>query len=64
MGNYFRKVQVKRMLATVMAIVTLLVGMNLNQIVFAETAVQYVTLYFVDNTAEQWIKAIDNTNGH
>ncbi|MBD5135896.1 MAG: hypothetical protein HDT39_08040 [Lachnospiraceae bacterium] len=54
-----------------MAIVTLLVGMNLNQIVFAETAVQYVTLYFVDNTAEQWIKddnamikAIDNTNGH
>lgn len=71
MGNYLRKLQGKRILAGILAAIMILTSVNLSQFVSAEAATELVTLYFVDNTAEQWvkndnakIKAIDNSNGH
>jgi len=71
MGNYLRKLQGKRILAGILVVIMVLTSVNLSQFVSAEAATEYVTLYFVDNTAEQWVKndnakmkAIDNSNGH
>ncbi|MDE6254080.1 MAG: hypothetical protein K2M78_15855 [Lachnospiraceae bacterium] len=71
MGNYLRKAQGKRLLACILTLVMILTGINFNEIVHVEAAVRYVTLYFIDNTDEKWvkndnaeIKAVDNTNGH
>ena len=71
MGNYLRKLQGKRILVGILAVIMILTSVNLSQFVSAEAATEYVTLYFVDNTAEQWVKndnakmkAIDNSNGH
>ena len=47
------------------------VSIDLSQVIPVEAATDYVTLYFIDNTAEKWVKndnakmkAIDNSNGH
>lgn len=71
MGNYLRKLQSKRILAGFLAVVMILVNINLNQFISVAASTEYVTLYFIDNTDEQWvkndnakIKAIDNSNGH
>lgn len=71
MKNYLRKLQGKRILAGILAVVMVLTSVNLSQFVSAEAATEYVTLYFIDNTAEQWVKndnakmeAVDNSNGH
>lgn len=71
MRNYLRKLQGKRILAGILAVVMVLTSVNLGQFVSAEAATEYVTLYFLDNTAEQWVKndnakmeAVDNSNGH
>lgn len=72
MDRILRKTQ-KRLLAGILAVIMVLTGINFNQLapVNAEAAIEYDTLYFIDNTAEKWIKndnakikAIDNTNGH
>lgn len=71
MRNYLKKLQGKRILAGVLAIVMVLTSVNLSQFVSVEAATEYVTLYFIDNTAQKWVKndnaklkAIDNSNGH
>ena len=71
MGNYLRKLQVKRILAGIWAVVMVLTSVNLSQFVSAQAAIEYVTLYFIDNTVQKWVKndnakmkAIDNSNGH
>lgn len=71
MGNYFRKSRGKKILAGFLVVIMILTSVNLNQLISAEAAIEYVTLYFIDNTAQKWvknnnakIKAIDNSNGH
>lgn len=71
MGCYLKKLKFKSILAYILAVVMVLTGINLTQFISVEAATEYVTLYFIDNTAEQWvkndaakIKAIDNSNGH
>lgn len=71
MGNDLRKLQGKRILAGILAVVMVLTSVNLSQFVPAQAAIEYVTLYFIDNTAQKWVKndnakmkAIDNSNGH
>lgn len=73
MENQRKRTRAKRLLAGILAAAIILTGMNLNQFVFAEgaTTTQYITLFFVDNTAEQWVKndnavmeAVDNSRGH
>ena len=71
MRNYLKKLQGKRILAGVLAIIMVLTSVNLSQFVSVEAATEYVTLYFIDNTAQKWVKndnaklkAIDNSNGH
>ena len=51
-------------------VMMVLVNLNLGQIVSVQAATDNVTLYFVDNTADNWVKndnatmkAIDNSNG-
>lgn len=70
MKNLLKKIQYKRILASILTVIMILVNINLSQL-SVEAATEYDTLYFVDNTADQWVKndnaqmkAIDNTNGH
>ena len=61
----------KRMFATILVLILTLTSVNLNSFMKAKAATEYKTLYFIDNTAEQWVKndsavmeLVDNTNGH
>lgn len=61
----------KRMLAMILVLIITLTSVNLNSFMKAKAATEYKTLYFIDNTAEQWVKndsavmeLVDNTNGH
>lgn len=70
MGKEHKMKSVK-IVATFLSIVMILTGVNLEQVLPMKAATDYVTLYFIDNTKEQWIsnnnakiKAIDNSNGH
>ena len=62
----------KRLVVIIITIAMLFTNINLKQFAIKTAASgSYVTLYFIDNTAENWvkddnakIKAIDNTNGH
>lgn len=72
MESQRKRTRAKRLLAGILAVVIILTGMDLNQIGFVQAAtVQYITLFFVDNTAGQWVKndnavmeAVDNSSGH
>ena len=71
MKNYSKKMRWKRVLATILTLLMVVVNLNLGQIISVKAATDYVTLYFVDNTADNWVKndnatmkAIDNSNGH
>ena len=71
MNNYLKKMKWKKVLASFLMILMVLVNLNLGQIATVQAATDYVTLYFVDNTADNWVKndnatmkAIDNSNGH
>lgn len=65
------KMDFKRVLAGILIAVFALTSIDLSQCINVSAAMQYVTLYFIDNTAEQWIKndsavieLVDNTDGH
>ena len=60
----------KRTLAVILVLIITLTSVNFNSFMKAKAA-EYKTLYFIDNTAEQWVKndsavmeLVDNTNGH
>lgn len=73
-GGFFmtinlKRIQWKRLLASILLLLMVLV--NLGQIEIVQAATNYVKLYFVDNTSDNWvkndnatIKAIDNSNDH
>ena len=69
--NKLMKNNVKRIIAMILVLILTLTGVNLGPIMKANAATQYKTLYFIDNTAQQWVKndsavmeLVDNTNGH
>ena len=60
----------KRTLAVILVLIITLTSVNFNSFMKAKAA-EYKTLYFIDNTAQQWVKndsavmeLVDNTNGH
>lgn len=49
----------------------LITSINFHEFLALKAETGYITLYFIDRTAEQWVKndtakmkAIDNSNGH
>ena len=69
--NKLMKNNVKRIIAMILVFILTLTGVNLGPIMKANAATQYKTLYFIDNTVQQWVKndsavmeLVDNTNGH
>lgn len=69
--NKLMKNNIKRIIAMILVLILTLTGVNLGPIMKANAATQYKTLYFIDNTAQQWVKndsavmeLVDNTNGH
>ena len=71
MRNYSKKMQCKKLLAIILMLLMVLVNLNLGKIQVVQAAKDYVKLYFVDNTDNNWVKndnatmkAIDNSNDH
>ena len=71
MRNFFRNLQVKSVLASILTIIMLVTSINFHEFLAVKAETGYITLYFIDSTAEQWVKndnakmkAIDNSNGH
>ena len=71
MRKLSKEKQRNRVMAGIMTIILILSNIPLNSFVTVKAATEYITLYFVDNTTEQWvgndnaeIEAVDNTNGH
>ena len=69
--NKTTRTNIKRMLAVILVFIITLTSVNFNSFMKAKAATEYKTLYFIDNTAEQWVKndsavmeLVDNTNGH
>jgi len=64
-------IKFKRVFAIVLLIIVVFTNINLSEYTFADSSVEYITLYFIDNTNEKWVSnddakihAVDNTNGH
>lgn len=62
---------IRRGIAIILSIVLTMVGIDFGQVVSVKAETDYTTLYFIDDTKEQWIsnnhavmKAIDNSNQH
>lgn len=65
------KIDFRSVLAVFLIAVFTLTSIDISQFITASAATQYVTVYFIDNTAEQWVKnnlavmeLVDNTDGH
>lgn len=58
MKNYLKNLQVRRIVAIILIMIMTFISVDLSQVIPVKAATDNVTLYFIDNTAEQWVKII------